>query len=76
MATSPRYAPAREDGTRPYVVTVAPRRGWTAQDERLVYAPGTIAASYAALARDLDSAYVAALRRASPEDVTNLKEYR
>lgn len=75
--SSPRYAPAREDGTKPYVVTVACGRDGCSHDtDRLVWALGVIPADHAALARERDDAYVVASRRATPEDVTNLKEYR
>jgi hypothetical protein len=72
MTTSPRYAPAREDGTKPYVVTVA---DWGKTSERLVYAKGLGAARYRATL-NVTGVYAKSVRRASPEDVTNLKEYR
>lgn len=65
-----RYAPAREDGTKPYVVTF---NRWGRPTERLVYVEKRIDARDAAIDPRI---YMTALRRASPEDVTNLKEYR
>jgi hypothetical protein len=70
----PRYAPAREDGTKPYVVTLA-CCGKTLPD-RLVYVYLRSEAHGAAIQRDRFGGYLSACRRASPEDVTNLKEYR
>jgi hypothetical protein len=71
---SPRYAPAREDGTKPYVVTI--RNAFAREDTyRLVYVKQRSAARYAAIGREQHT-YFVDLRRASPEDVTNLKEYR
>jgi hypothetical protein len=62
-----RYAPAREDGTKPYVVTVAcGHLGSIVYIEHLFYAES----------QPVDRTRFAAARRASPEDVTNLKEYR
>lgn len=69
MTASPRYAPAREDGTKPYVVTVTARKRGGAVLERLVYRRSSYAAAYAAMAGE-DSADVLAVRRAT------LKEYR
>ena len=70
----PRYAPAREDGTKPYVVTVL-SSGKTS--DRLVYARDRGGARYVAIrVRDYQGHHVQACRRATPEDVTNLKEYR
>jgi hypothetical protein len=73
VTASPRYAPAREDGTRPYVVTVS--RKWSGDVERLVYACRPADARWLAIRRGRYTAAIAD-RRATPEDVTNLKEYR
>jgi hypothetical protein len=69
----PRYATAREDGTTPYVVTVNDCGRFV---ERLVYVERRGAASHAALGHGIYVKDLRAVRRASPEDVTNLKEYR
>jgi hypothetical protein len=74
--SAPRYAPAREDGTKAYVVTIAcGRDGCPYATNRLVYARSKVDSRYAAIGREATTTAVA-VRRASPEDVINLKEYR
>lgn len=72
---TPKYAPAREDGTKPYVVTVAWRSSRDSSD-RLVYTLDRINATYRATNGHEQGSRIAACRRASPEDVTNLREHQ
>lgn len=73
---NPRYAPAREDGTKPYVVKVKCTRPMCNDiAERLVWAWTPTGARDDAIGREQHTKAIAC-RRATPEDVTNLKEYR
>jgi hypothetical protein len=63
----PKYAPAREDGLKPYVVAVS---SWGRTDERIIYAAKTNEAEYEGKGR---MAYTSAkARRATPEDMERL----
>jgi hypothetical protein len=63
-----KYAPAREDGLKPWVVT---RREWGRSSERVVYAETSAAAKYKAIGRQLH--VTATVRRATPEDIERLR---
>lgn len=63
----PRYAPAREDGLKPYVVTVS---SWGRSYEVLEYAAKPNEAEYAAKGRQLRT--FAKARRATPDDMDRL----
>lgn len=62
-----KYAPAREDGLKPYVVTV-----WDFGHERdaLVWANDASGARWQALGRRSPTRYAKHTRRATPEDLT------
>lgn len=61
-----KYAPANEDGLKPYVVE---RKGWGKTDTRVVYAANTPEAKYKAFGRMGTGEYITGCRRATPEDV-------
>ena len=63
-----KYAPAREDGMKPYHVTISE---WGQQYEKIIYAATTDDAKYKAVGR---MRYIAArVRRATPDDVKRLQ---
>ena len=61
---APKYAPAREDGLKPWLVTIYE---WGKSRDRVIYAETAAAARYDAIGRML---YVSAkARRATPADL-------
>lgn len=72
MSAAPKYAPAREDGTKPFVVVAA---SWGRTTERLVYVRKRSDARYAAIGREKYTS-AQSIRRATPDDVERLREYR
>ena len=68
---SPKYAPAREDGVKPWAVKWS---SWGETREYIVYAAKASEAAYAVKGRQM-YVYTEA-RRATPEDVERLREYR
>lgn len=68
---APQYAPAREDGKKPYVVVVA---SWGNKDKRLVYVNKRSDARFAAIGRQM-YASMESCRRATPADVESMREY-
>lgn len=71
MATKkePKYAPAREDGLKPWVVE---RHEWGHKSERIHHAKSASAAEYDAVGRQRHVS--AKARRATPEDMRNLPQ--
>lgn len=65
---TPRYAPARDDGLKPWVVE---RREWGQKTERIVYARGRADAEYEVKGRQ--RFVYAKARRATPEDIEVLR---
>ena len=63
-----KYAPAREDGLKPWVVTVS---SWGEKRDQLVYAESNAAAVYRAVKR-MQHTYGKG-RRATPEDVARFQ---
>lgn len=65
----PKYAPARADGEKPWVVTVY---RWGTTTDRLVYAEDKPTARYRAVGRAGVAIYVSRIRRATPSDIEAL----
>ena len=64
----PKFAPAREDGLKPWVVAVS---SWGRTTERIEYAESARQATYQAVGR-MQHTYGKA-RRATPDDMERLK---
>jgi hypothetical protein len=62
----PKYAPANDEGLKPYMVT---RAGWGRSSTRLVYADKVATAKYKAFGRMGTGEYITECRRATPEDI-------
>lgn len=61
-----KYAPAREDGKKPYVVAISE---WGRHRERLVWATNVSGARYAAIGRGGVGVGIRQVRRATPADM-------
>lgn len=64
----PKYAPANENGEKPYVVE---RSGWGRKRTKVVYAATVADAKYRAFGRLGTGEYITGCRRATPEDMTS-----
>ena len=65
----PKYAPAREDGDKPYVISI---HDWGKDIERLGWGATASEAKYDATGRKHVGMYVNSARRATPDDVERL----
>lgn len=61
-----KYAPANDEGLKPYVVT---RKGWGRETTVIAYAEKPADAKYIAFGRLGVGDYIASCRRAAPEDI-------
>ena len=67
---SPKYAPAREDGKKPYVVTIM---DWGKTRERIGWGKTVADAKYNAAGRSRPGMHVSRARRATPEDMETIR---
>jgi hypothetical protein len=61
-----KYAPANDEGLKPYVVT---RKGWRSESTKVVYADTPTIAKFLAFGRMGVGQYVSECRRATPGDI-------
>ncbi len=64
-----KYAPAREDGNKPYVVT---QSGWGKTRSRIGWGKTVAEAKYQAFGRQAIGEYITGCRRATPDDMERL----
>lgn len=69
MNKTPKYAPAREDGGKPYVFT---RWGWGQKTEKIGWGTTPSRAAYDAYGRMGAGHYITNKRRATPADMDEL----